>query len=621
MSGSPPGPAFDGWAEAHRLLGFGRAARADVGFGSLDREGRLDADPRRDLVITARMTYCFALGTLLGHPGAADLARHGIAALRGPFHDQEHGGWHGSLPVDGTGGRKAAYPHAFVVLAAATAAGAGIPGAQELFDEALMIMDRHFWSDDDQALVESWDAAFGTPEPYWGANANMHGVEALLAAFGRTGDERWRDRALRIAERFIDRHARAAGWLLPEHYDPDWREERGYNADRPADEFRPYGVTPGHLFEWSRLLLELGSAFADPPAWLAEAARGLYDTAFDRGWAIDGAPGFVYTIDWDGRPVVRTRPHWVLAEAIGATATWRGLSPEPIFDERLALLLDYADRHLIDHDQGSWHHELDPDNRPSATMWSGKPDVYHALQAALLTELPLAPSLTQRLALASPPAPAPSLSKDLAPLTLDSLITRIESLAATRDRVIIGLVGAPGSGKSTLAAALLDRLGDRAAILGMDGFHLGQRELVRLGRADRKGAPDTFDALGYLELLRRVRSRTDLDHFVPVFDRHLEEPIAANGCVRSGVPIVITEGNYLLLDDPAWHDVAAELDEGWYLEPDEDLRLDRLTQRHVDHGRTPAEAADWVARVDQANAKLIMESADRADLRIPSWTG
>ncbi|MFC7620830.1 nucleoside/nucleotide kinase family protein [Microlunatus sp. GCM10028923] len=618
MTGSS---GFDGWAETYRLLDFGRAARVDVGFGTLDREGRLAPDPRRDLVITARMTYCFALGAVLGHPGSPDLARHGISALRGPFHDQEHGGWYGALPADGSSERKSAYPHAFVLLAAATAAGAGIPGAPELFDDALTIMDRHFWSDHDQALVESWDVAFGTPEPYWGANANMHGVEALLAAFGQTGDERWRDRALLIAERFIDRHARAAGWLLPEHYDPDWREERGYNADRPADEFRPYGVTLGHLLEWSRLLLELGAAFAEPPAWLAEASRALYDTAFDRGWAVDGSPGFVYTIDWDGRPVVRTRPHWVLAEAIGASATWQRLSPEPVFGERLDLFLDYADRHLIDHDHGSWHHELDPGNRPSATMWSGKPDLYHALQAALLTELPLAPSLLQRLALASPPQGALSLSKGQAPITtVDSLITRIESLAATRDRVIIGLVGAPGSGKSTLAAALLDRLGDRAAILGMDGFHLGQRELERLGRADRKGAPDTFDALGYRELLRRVRSRTDVDHFVPVFDRHLEEPIAANGVVLAGVPIVITEGNYLLLEDPAWRDVATELDECWYLEPDEDLRLDRLTQRHVDHGRTPAEAAEWVARVDQANAKLIMESADRATLRIPAWT-
>ncbi|WP_152361609.1 nucleoside/nucleotide kinase family protein [Microlunatus speluncae] len=206
------------------------------------------------------------------------------------------------------------------------------------------------------------------------------------------------------------------------------------------------------------------------------------------------------------------------------------------------------------------------------------------------------------------------------PLTLTELVQRIDRLAAGRERVLIGLAGPPGSGKSTLSAALNNRLGDRAALLGMDGFHLGQRELERLGRADRKGAPDTFDAGGYLALLQRVRGRTDVDHFVPVFDRQLEEPIAANACVRAGVPIVITEGNYLLLDDPAWHEVAGQLDECWFLEPDDTLRLDRLTRRHVDHGRTPEAAAEWVARVDESNTKLIMAGATRATLRLPTWS-
>ena len=234
----------------------------------------------------------------------------------------------------------------------------------------------------------------------------MHGVEALLAVYAQTADETWRDRALAIADTFINRHARAADWLLPEHFGLDWRVDHDYNADRRADEFRPYGVTPGHLLEWSRLLLELRCTFLEPPGWLTEASRRLYDTAFDRGWWADGAAGFVYTIDRAGRPVVRSRPHWVLAEAIGASATWHHLSREAVFRERLSLVINYAERFLIDHDHGSWHHELGPGNRPAGTMWGGKPDIYHALQASLLTELPLGPSLAARLIERKDPCPA-----------------------------------------------------------------------------------------------------------------------------------------------------------------------------------------------------------------------
>jgi pantothenate kinase len=284
----------------------------------------------------------------------------------------------------------------------------------------------------------------------------------------------------------------------------------------------------------------------------------------------------------------------------------------------MAMLIDYAERFVIDHRHGSWRHQLGPNNRSARTLLDGKPDLYHALQASLLTELPLGSSMAARLIEGK--AQSPTASSVAQAVTVTELIERIEQLALGRDRVVIGLVGPPGAGKSTLAAALVGRLGARAALLGMDGFHLGQRELERLGRADRKGAPDTFDVLGYLELLRRIRSRPEVDHFVPVFDRHLDEPIAANGCVPAGVPIVITEGNYLLLQDNAWREVVDQLDESWFIEPDDTRRLDRLTRRHVDHGRTPAQAAEWVARVDEANTRRIVGGAARADLSLSDWT-
>lgn len=200
---------------------------------------------------------------------------------------------------------------------------------------------------------------------------------------------------------------------------------------------------------------------------------------------------------------------------------------------------------------------------------------------------------------------------DLAPL-----LDRIADLRgrAGDARVLVGVVGSPGSGKSTLCAALVAALGADAVLVPMDGFHLAQAELDRLGRADRKGAPDTFDAGGYLHLLRRLRARDEDVVYAPEFHRELEEAVAGSVAVPREVPVVVTEGNYLLLDDPAWAPVRAELDEAWFVAPDEALRLERLLARHVAHGRTPDEAHEWVMRNDEANARLVAESAARADL-------
>ncbi len=200
---------------------------------------------------------------------------------------------------------------------------------------------------------------------------------------------------------------------------------------------------------------------------------------------------------------------------------------------------------------------------------------------------------------------------DLAPL-----LDRIADLRgrAGDARVLVGVVGSPGSGKSTLCAALVAALGTDAVLVPMDGFHLAQAELDRLGRADRKGAPDTFDAGGYLHLLRRLRAREEDVVYAPEFHRDLEEAVAGSVAVPREVPVVVTEGNYLLLDDPAWTPVRAELDEAWFVAPDEALRLERLLARHVAHGRTPDEAHEWVMRNDEANARLVARSAARADL-------
>jgi pantothenate kinase len=188
----------------------------------------------------------------------------------------------------------------------------------------------------------------------------------------------------------------------------------------------------------------------------------------------------------------------------------------------------------------------------------------------------------------------------------------VRALGGPGKRVILGLAGAPGSGKSTLGQLLAERLGAEAVLVGMDGFHLAQEELTRLGNAERKGAPDTFDVLGYVNLLRRLRSRQERVVYVPCFNRDLEEPIAGAVPVPRELPFVITEGNYLLLDSPEWSQVSGLLDECWFVDPGEELRLDRLVARHIRHGRSPEQARERSYGSDQRNAELIALSRARA---------
>jgi mannose/cellobiose epimerase-like protein (N-acyl-D-glucosamine 2-epimerase family) len=390
-------------AETDRLLEFGRAARLPGGgFGWLQDDGAVDTGRPTELWITCRMTYVFALGAMLGRPGCGPLADHGIAALTGMFHDAEHGGWYASVALDGpVDDSKGAYPHAFVVLAAATAVAARRPGAQALLADVLDVSLRHFWDDDAGMVVESWDRAFTDAEPYRGVNANMHTVEAYLAAADVTGDRAWLDRALRITERVVHGFARENDWRIPEHFDTDWRPILDYNAETPAHPFRPFGATIGHWLEWARLTLHVRTALAvrgdHTEAWMQDDAIALFDAAIAQGWAVDGAPGFVYTVDWDGVPVVRERMHWVLCEALGAAAALHLVTGEPRFDDWYRTWWDHAADVFLDRDGGSWRHELDSTNRVSHGVWSGKPDVYHAVQATLIPRLPLSPVLAAAL--------------------------------------------------------------------------------------------------------------------------------------------------------------------------------------------------------------------------------
>ena len=204
------------------------------------------------------------------------------------------------------------------------------------------------------------------------------------------------------------------------------------------------------------------------------------------------------------------------------------------------------------------------------------------------------------------------------------VVTEVDALARAAvlgragGRHLLGITGAPGAGKSTLAAHVVAAVAPRAVLVPMDGFHLAQAELVRLGRADRKGAPDTFDAPGFVALLRRLRRQAPGPGvagevvYAPHFARAVEESVAGAVPVAADVPLVVIEGNYLLHDDGAWARVGPLLDECWFVEVDDALRVERLVSRHVAFGRTPAAARDWVLRSDEANARVVVGTRRRA---------
>lgn len=191
-----------------------------------------------------------------------------------------------------------------------------------------------------------------------------------------------------------------------------------------------------------------------------------------------------------------------------------------------------------------------------------------------------------------------------------TLIERARTLIVAGERRLLGITGAPAAGKSTLAESLTAALAPDAVLVPMDGFHLAATQLRRLGRLDRKGAPDTFDAAGYLALLRRLRDPTEVVVYAPEFRREIEEPIAGAIAIPRNVLLVITEGNYLL----HWKDVRALLDEVWFVDLDEPTRLARLIERHMAYGRTRAEAEQRAHGSDQRNAELIIATRPEADL-------
>ena len=405
-------------AQAASLLDYTRGAlHPDGGFGWLGDDGSLELDRPVELWITCRMTHVLALAALRGDATAAALVDEGVRALTGRLRDREHGGWFaavetgpdGSRPADDT---KQAYAHAFVVLAASSATAVGAAGAKELLDEALEVFAQRFWLEGDGMAADVWDRGFTSLDPYRGVNANMHSVEAMLAAHDVTGDRLHLERAVQIVTRVVHDFARGHGYRLPEHYDTAWQPLLDYNRDHPADKFRPYGVTIGHLLEWARLTLHARTALTraglEAPAWMLEDAVALFDRAVADGWSVDGRPGLVYTTDFDATPVVRDRLHWVVAEGMGTAWTLALVTGDAAYRQHFDAWAAHVEELFVDHERGSWRHELDAQNEPSQHVWEGKPDTYHAYQTMILPELGETTSFVAGVLAATPSATTPA---------------------------------------------------------------------------------------------------------------------------------------------------------------------------------------------------------------------
>ncbi len=372
-----------------------RAINPKGGFLELTPKGAPipTENPVRGIHGTARMVHCYAIGSLLGRPGSDPVVDHGMSYLWNAHRDAERGGYFWAVDDNGAAdnGRKQGYGHAFALLAASSAKLVGHPLADRMLEDVTEIINTRFWQEQHGAIAEEFNADWTPISPYQGQNSNMHMTEALMAAFEATGERDYLDKAERIADLIIRRRAGENGWRVAEHFDADWAVDKDYNGD-PM--FRPPGTTPGHWLEWSRLVLQLWALGGKRLAWMPEAAVALFEKAVDIGWD-KRFGGFFYNLDWSDTPDMRDKLWWPSCEGVGAARFLIAHQPSEFHETWYRRIWDTISRYHLDRDNGGWFEQLSEDMQPSHTLFAGKADIYHALQACLIPLYPAEGSVTR----------------------------------------------------------------------------------------------------------------------------------------------------------------------------------------------------------------------------------
>ena len=393
------------------LLDEAQGAVVPTGFAHMTPDGQADLERPIDLAVTARMTYIYSLGTLMGLPGSRRWADHGVRALSKSFSDSDQASWHTyieaepdeegcGIPAGDNGAWKSQFHLAFLILGAAAATVANRPGAHELLAAALHDQERH-WIDERGLVYEVWSPDYSETMPQRSMVCLLHTAEAYLAAAEATTDPLWIERA-EVMAKFVHDTALAHNWRVPEYYDGEWRPLRSEPVPLPNERRLYKGSVIGHEMQWSRLALHIRAALRSmgrpQPDYLLDMSRELFERARVDSWRRNGKPGFAFSVSADGEPLDTDHMQWVACEGVcAAVALRRALLDDGAehgevehYEHSYRSWIDFLNDYMIER-PGKWRRALDEDNVPIVPPPVSRADVYHSVQTMLISRVPLWP--------------------------------------------------------------------------------------------------------------------------------------------------------------------------------------------------------------------------------------